>query len=73
MLQAMLRIFRRGDHGQDLSEYCLLTAVIALIALGLFTFVSGGVQGMWSTAGTTLSAANAAAATPGATGQAAGR
>jgi hypothetical protein len=24
------------DHGQDLAEYCLLTALVALIALGIF-------------------------------------
>jgi len=24
------------DHGQDLAEYCLLTALVALIAFGIF-------------------------------------
>ena len=68
MFPTMLRIFRRSDEGQDLSEYCLLTALIALIALGIFYHVSGGIQGMWSSTGTTLVAANAAAGTQGTTG-----
>jgi Flp pilus assembly pilin Flp len=54
----MLAGFRRSDYGQDLADYCLLTALIALIALGIFCHVAGGIQGMWSTAGTTLATAN---------------
>jgi Flp pilus assembly pilin Flp len=68
MFQAMLGVFRGGDHGQDLAEYCLLTALIALIALGIFYRVSGGIQGMWSSTGTTLVAANATTGTPGTIG-----
>jgi Flp pilus assembly pilin Flp len=59
MLRAMFGIFRGRDQGQDLSEYCLLTALIALVALGIFYHVSGGFQGLWSTSNTTLVAANA--------------
>jgi Flp pilus assembly pilin Flp len=73
MFQATLRIFRGSGHGQDLAEYCLLTALIALIALGIFSHVSGGIQGMWSTAGTTLVAANAATGSQAATGQSTGQ
>jgi Flp pilus assembly pilin Flp len=73
MSQTTLAIFRRDDHGQDLAEYCLLTALIALIALGIFSHVSGGIQAMWSTAGTTLVAANAATGTQGVGGQSTGR
>jgi Flp pilus assembly pilin Flp len=68
MFLAILGVFRRSDHGQDLAEYCLLTALVALIALGIFYHVSGGIQEMWSTAGTTLAAGNAATGTNGASG-----
>jgi Flp pilus assembly pilin Flp len=61
----MLGIFRGRDDGQDLAEYCLLTALIALIALGLFCYASGGIQGIWSSTGTALAAG---AATTGANG-----
>jgi len=68
MLRAMLGVFRGSDHGQDLADYCLLTALIALIALGVFCHVSGGIQGMWAGVGTTLAAANATTGTNGAAG-----
>ena len=76
MLRATLGIFRGSDHGQDLAEYCLLTALIALIALGIFYHVSGGIQGMWSSTATALSAANAvsgATGSSGSSGQSTGR
>ena len=68
MFRAMLRIFRRGDRGQDLAEYCLLTALIALIAAGIICYSSGGIQGMWSNAGTTLAVGNTATGATQATG-----
>ena len=68
MFRAMLGIFRGRDQGQDLSEYCLLTALIALIALGIFYHVSGGIQGLWSSTNTTLVAANATTGTQGTAG-----
>ena len=68
MFRTMLGIFRRRDQGQDLSEYCLLTALIALIALGIFYHVSGGIEGLWSTTDTTLVAANATTGTQGTAG-----
>jgi Flp pilus assembly pilin Flp len=72
MFQAALRVLRESDLGQDLAEYCLLTALVALLALGLFSFVSGGIQGMWSTADTTLVAANASTSSPAPGGQSTG-
>jgi len=55
VFRAIVR-FLRKDCGQDLAEYCLLTALLALIALGILYRVSGGMQGLWNTAGTTISA-----------------
>jgi Flp pilus assembly pilin Flp len=54
---------RRAD-GQDLAEYCLITAVVALIAGAILFKVSGGMQNLWNSAGqTTNSAASAASGT----------
>ena len=47
-------IFRSDEHGQDLAEYCLLVALIALIALGFMAHFSGGIQGIWNSASNTL-------------------
>ena len=73
MFPAALRVFRESDLGQDLAEYCLLTALVALLALGIFSFVSGGIQGMWSAADTTLVAANASTSSPAPGGQSTSR
>ena len=58
--------FLRRDSGQDLAEYCLITAFIALICLGIFWHVSGGLQGMWTSINASL--ANQAATTTTTTG-----
>ncbi|SPE35489.1 hypothetical protein SBA3_2270016 [Candidatus Sulfopaludibacter sp. SbA3] len=53
----MLRFCREfliQESGQDLAEYCLITALLALVALGIFWKVSGGMQAIWGTANSTL-------------------
>ena len=70
MLRAMRWVFRGRDRGQDLAEYCLLTALVALIGAGIFLYASGGIQGIWSNAGSTLAAG--AATTPANTATGAG-
>jgi Flp pilus assembly pilin Flp len=55
----VLRAFRTEDGGQDLAEYCLLTALVALVAAGIFVHFSGGIQAIWGSANTTLVAGNA--------------
>lgn len=54
-----MNVFRRSERGQDLAEYCLMTAIIALIGLGMFYKLSGGVQGLWGTANSAIVVANA--------------
>ena len=54
--RSILRFVRRSE-GQDLSEYCLLTALLALIALGIFWHVSGGMQALWGNGNSTLATA----------------
>ncbi len=67
MLTALVRLLRKDENGQDLSEYCLLAALVALIGLGLFLFASGGVQNLWTTANTTLANGNGASVSGGGT------
>jgi Flp pilus assembly pilin Flp len=46
---------KRGDRrGSGLAEYCLVVAAIALIGLGIYIGMSGGVHDLWSTANSTL-------------------
>jgi Flp pilus assembly pilin Flp len=54
VLRKILGVFRNGESGQDLAEYCLLTALLSLIGLGLFIHFSGGVHAIWSQANSTL-------------------
>jgi Flp pilus assembly pilin Flp len=49
-----------GDRGQDLAEYCLLTALVALVAVGILIQASGGMQALWSGANASLGAGNSA-------------
>jgi len=45
----------RGDRrGHGLAEYCMAAAFIALVALGLYLRLSGGLHDLWSTANSTL-------------------
>jgi Flp pilus assembly pilin Flp len=55
--------FLRRESGQDLAEYCLLTALLALIALGIILHVSGGLQGIWGTANSTLATSGGSGST----------
>ena len=65
MLRHLLRALHSEDRGQDLAEYCLLTALVALIALAVLVHLSGGMQAVWGGANTSLTAGNAAiSATP---------
>jgi Flp pilus assembly pilin Flp len=64
MFRRFLKALHSEDRGQDLAEYCLLTALVALIALGIFVHVSGGVQAVWSSANTSLTEGHAASTAP---------
>ena len=58
MLRTIAVFLRQKDRGQDVAEYCLITALIALICLGIFLHVSGGLQGMWTSLNAGLTAVN---------------
>jgi Flp pilus assembly pilin Flp len=51
----------KDDRGQDLIEYTLLLAFVALASAALFLGAGGNISGIWSTANTQLVAANTAA------------
>jgi pilus assembly protein Flp/PilA len=44
----MLRKLRRNDSGQDLLEYALLVALIALVAVGAITTTGQGVNSIFT-------------------------
>jgi Flp pilus assembly pilin Flp len=56
-----MREFCRDDQGQDLIEYTLLMAFVALASAALFIGAGGSIQGIWSTSNTQLVAANTSA------------
>jgi len=51
----------RDEQGQDLIEYTLLLAFVALASAALFIGAGSSVSGIWSTANSQLSTANASA------------
>jgi Flp pilus assembly pilin Flp len=61
-----MKRFRKSEQGQDLAEYCLLMALVALIALGLMAHFSGGIQEIWNSANTTLASGSSSGSSSGA-------
>lgn len=57
----ILSAFRRDESGQDLIEYTLLLAFVALASAALFIGAGASVQGIWSITNTQLAAANSSA------------
>jgi Flp pilus assembly pilin Flp len=53
-----LRTFWRDELGQDLIEYTLLMAFVALASAALFLGAGGSISGIWSTSNSQLVAAN---------------
>jgi len=56
-----LRNFWIADSGQDLIEYTLLMAFVALASAALFLGAGNSIMGIWTSTNLQLSAANAAA------------
>jgi Flp pilus assembly pilin Flp len=53
-----LRNFWNDDQGQDLIEYTLLMAFVALASAALFIGAGSSIKGIWSTTNTQLTTAN---------------
>ena len=57
----MVKQFLRDESGQDLIEYTLLLAFVALASAALFIGAGGSVQGIWTATNGQLTAANSSA------------
>jgi Flp pilus assembly pilin Flp len=68
MIRALSGFFRR-EEGQDLAEYCLLTALVALVAGGILLHLSGGLGGLWTAGNQNLDAAKTSVETNGMSGK----
>jgi Flp pilus assembly pilin Flp len=53
-----LRNFCKDDEGQDLIEYTLLMAFVALASAALFLGAGGSIKGIWNSTNSQLTAAN---------------
>ncbi len=53
----MMKRFLKDEQGQDLIEYTLLLAFVALASAALFISAGGSVKQIWTTASTQLSSA----------------
>ena len=56
-----LKAFVKSERGQDVVEYTLLLAFVALASAALFVNAGGSVSGIWTTANGILSNANKSA------------
>jgi Flp pilus assembly pilin Flp len=53
-----LRNFWNDEQGQDLIEYTLLMAFVALASAALFLGAGGSIKGIWTNTNSQLTAAN---------------
>ena len=53
--------FLREDNGQDLIEYSLLMAFVALASVAIFNGVGSSAKGIWTSTNSQLTKANTAA------------
>jgi Flp pilus assembly pilin Flp len=57
-MKNMFKTFVKEEQGQDLIEYTLLMAFVALASAALFIGAGGSIQGIWSQTNTQLVSAN---------------
>lgn len=63
MIKSFCTAFWKEEDGQDLVEYSLLLAFIALATIGVLTTVQGSLKTLWGTVNTQLGTANKDATT----------
>ena len=56
-----LRNFWKDEQGQDLIEYSLLMAFVALASAALFLGAGNSIKGIWTSTNSQLTAANTSA------------
>jgi Flp pilus assembly pilin Flp len=61
MLRRLWSWLCRDDQGQDLTEYALLIAFVALASVGLYASAGDNAANIWDGAGDRLAAANSTA------------
>jgi Flp pilus assembly pilin Flp len=57
-MKPLLRAFLVDESGQDLIEYTLLMAFVALASAALFIGFGGSIKGIWCVTNSQLEAAN---------------
>jgi Flp pilus assembly pilin Flp len=57
-MKSFFATFVKDEQGQDLIEYTLLLAFVALASAALFTSAGTSVKGIWGSASTNLAAAS---------------
>lgn len=57
----MIHTFLKDEQGQDMIEYTLLVAFVALASAALYIGAGNQIKGIWNAANTQLTSANAAA------------
>jgi Flp pilus assembly pilin Flp len=57
-MKTFMQRFWREESGQDLIEYTLLMAFVALASASIFISAGGSISGIWTNANSTLTAAN---------------
>jgi len=60
-MKRFILAFLSDESGQDLIEYTLLMAFIALASAGLYLGAGGSIAGIWSVSNSQLAAANTSA------------
>jgi Flp pilus assembly pilin Flp len=58
MIRRFFSRLLRDEQGQDLTEYTLLIAMVALAAVGIFSSAGQSASGVWRGAGTILTSAS---------------
>jgi Flp pilus assembly pilin Flp len=57
-MKMLFKTFLNEEEGQDLIEYTLLLAFVALASAAIFIGAGGSITGIWTGANTQLSGAN---------------
>jgi Flp pilus assembly pilin Flp len=58
-MKTFMKRFWQEESGQDLIEYTLLMAFVALASASIFISAGGSIAGIWGQANSQLTAANA--------------
>ena len=60
-MKNFLKNFKNDEQGQDLIEYTLLIAFVALASAALFIGAGSSIKGIWTSTNTQLTTANTSA------------